>query len=152
MINNQSIDLSAAIEKLRLFSTQPEEEKCKYLHEQSQPIYAVYDWVSELHRSEIIGDDYDKQTLINKFHLLVLHICQLQEIVFTIESSTIVVNRIEFVLEDMLEKTIAVLKELKKKQKPFSYMQRFDEVFGFNKSNTSGILNGIISKKKLIRQ
>ena len=78
-----------------------------------QRIHVVYDYIMKLRDRQIIVKTFERHEIINRLHRLIPQVTQLQEIIFQMEYTSNVLDRLDFILDDIIECIIVVLKELK---------------------------------------
>ena len=112
-MKHSNIDLSKVIIDLNFFPKAGQQNCDDYLLEQLQRMQVVYGCICKLRTKQIAVEKNEVQDLINRLHKLIPQVTQLQEIVYQMNYTGNILNRFDFILEDMIECLIVILKDLK---------------------------------------
>ena len=112
-MKHSNIDLSKVIIDLNFFPKAGQQNCDDYLLEQLQRMQVVYGCICKLRTRQIAVEKNEVQDLINCLHKLIPQVTQLQEIVYQMNYTGNILNRFDFILEDMIECLIVILKDLK---------------------------------------
>ena len=116
MKNSNNIDLSGTLIELQRFPKSGLQNADAFLAEKSHRVYEVHDYLKKIYLHKTIVQKSETEPDIKYLHDLILQISQLQELLMNIECESIHINRMEFTLDDMIDVTVKILKELKSKK------------------------------------
>ena len=115
MKHNFQIDLEGTIRDLEFFPF-PKQQNCDtFLCERMLQIHRVYYSIKKIHDKLIIVDIDEQQEMKSWLYRLIPQVTELQEIIFNMNYSSIHLNRMEFILDALLDYIPAVLKAHKEK-------------------------------------